>query len=107
MDYPQQIRQYYLQLPDDLPARVRNLAFEITVNQTNPYDQAAAIETYLRQYPYTLDVPAPPAGRDQADFFLFDLQQGYCDYYATTMVVLARRRHPRPPGGRLLARQLR
>jgi hypothetical protein len=24
------------------------------------------------------------------DYFLFDLQQGYCDYYATSMVVLAR-----------------
>ena len=90
MDYPEQIRQYYLQLPDDLPARVRNLALEITQDQTNPYDQATAIETYLRQFPYTLDVPAPPAGRDVADFFLFDLKQGYCDYYATTMVVLAR-----------------
>ena len=25
-----------------------------------------------------------------ADYFLFDLQRGYCDYYATTMVVLTR-----------------
>jgi len=89
-DYPEQVRQYYLQLPDDLPVRVRNLAFEITSTETNPYDQATTIEAYLRQYPYTLDVPAPPTGRDVADFFLFDLQQGYCDYYATTMVVLAR-----------------
>jgi transglutaminase-like putative cysteine protease/archaellum component FlaG (FlaF/FlaG flagellin family) len=89
-NYPEQIRQEYLQLPDSLPVRVRNLAFEITSTQTNPYDQATAIEAYLRQYPYTLDVPAPPDGRDVADFFLFDLQQGYCDYYATTMVVLAR-----------------
>jgi hypothetical protein len=24
------------------------------------------------------------------DYFLFDLQQGYCDYYATSMIVLAR-----------------
>jgi hypothetical protein len=36
-----------------------------------------------------LDVPAPPH-RDAADYFLFDLKKGYCDYYATTMVVLAR-----------------
>ena len=90
VDYPEQIRQYYLQLSDDFPVRVRDLALEITRNQTNPYDQATAIEAYLRQYPYTLDVPAPPVGRDVADFFLFDLQKGYCDYYATTMVVLAR-----------------
>ena len=30
------------------------------------------------------------ADRDVADYFLFDLQSGYCDYYATTMVVMAR-----------------
>ena len=27
---------------------------------------------------------------DVADYFLFDLQRGYCDYYATAFVVLAR-----------------
>jgi transglutaminase-like putative cysteine protease len=25
-----------------------------------------------------------------ADYFLFDLKKGYCDYFATTMVVMAR-----------------
>jgi hypothetical protein len=32
----------------------------------------------------------PPAGVDPVDFFLFELQQGYCDYYATAMTVMAR-----------------
>ena len=27
----------------------------------NPYDQAMAIEAQLRRFPYTLNVPAPPA----------------------------------------------
>lgn len=89
-DYPEEIRTRYLQLPDNLPSRVRSLAFEITAGQPTPYDQAAALEAYLRRFPYTLDVPAPPLGRDVVDFFLFDLQEGYCDYYATSMAVLAR-----------------
>ncbi len=89
-DYPEEIRARYLQLPDNLPSRVRSLAFEITAGQPTPYDQAAAIEAYLRRFPYNLDVPAPPLGRDAVDFFLFDLQEGYCDYYAASMVVLAR-----------------
>lgn len=89
-DYPEEIRARYLQLPDNLPSRVRSLAFEITAGQPTPYDQVAAIEAYLRRFPYTLDVPAPPLGRDVVDFFLFDLQEGYCDYYATSMAVLAR-----------------
>jgi hypothetical protein len=36
-------------------------------------------------------VSLPPAGTvDIVDYFLFELKEGYCDYYATSMVVLAR-----------------
>ena len=89
-DYPEEIRKQYLQLPASLPGRVRQLAQSLTQVQTNAYDKAKAIEAYLRTYPYDLEVPAPPEGQDVADFFLFDLKKGYCDYYATAMVVLAR-----------------
>ena len=44
----------------------------------------------MRKFPYTLNVSAPPPNRDVVDYFLFDAQRGYCDYYATAMVVLAR-----------------
>lgn len=90
-EYPLEIRRRYLQLPDELPARVRTLAKEITSGVDNPYDKAKAIESYLRNnYPYDLQIPAPPPDQDVADYFLFDLKRGYCDYYATAMVVLAR-----------------
>ena len=90
-EYPEEIRARYLQLPPDLPERVRRLAGQITEGRTNAYDKAKAIETYLRtNYPYDLDIPAPPTDRDVVDYFLFDLRRGYCDYYATAMVVLAR-----------------
>jgi hypothetical protein len=88
--YPPSITKF-LKLPDSVPERVLTLARELTANAITPYDRAQAIETYLRtNYPYTLDVPSPPNGRDVADYFLFDLKKGYCDYYATAMVVLAR-----------------
>ena len=81
----------YLDLPKTTPDRVLALARELTANATTPFDRAQAIETYLRTtYPYTLDISGPPPGRDVADYFLFDLKKGYCDYYATAMVVLAR-----------------
>ena len=89
-DYPELIRQKYLSLPETVPDRVSELARELTADQTNPYDKAQALEAYLRTYPYTLDVPPPPTDRDIADHFLFDLKTGYCDYYATSMVVMAR-----------------
>jgi transglutaminase-like putative cysteine protease len=88
--YPQWIVERYLQLPEAFPNRVVDLAHNLTANASNPYDQAKAIESYLRTITYTLDVPLPPVGQDVVDYFLFDLHEGYCDYYATSMVVLAR-----------------
>lgn len=88
--YPEWVNRQFLSLPDSVPARVHGLARELTASELTPYDRALAIENYLRSFPYTLEVGAPPPGRDVADYFLFDLQKGYCDYYATTMVVLAR-----------------
>jgi len=89
-EIPEWISSRYLVLPESVPDRVLDLAGEIVANQPTAYDQAKAIETFLRSYPYTLELPAPPIDRDVADYFLFDLQAGYCDYYATSMVVLAR-----------------
>lgn len=89
-DYPEWVRTRYLALPP-LPERVTALAHNITATAPSLYDRAEAIERYLRSnYDYTLEVPAPPPGRDPVDYFLFDLGQGYCDYYASAMVVLAR-----------------
>src|ERR1700719_4531408 len=35
-------------------------------------------------------VAALPPDQDWVDYFLFDSKQGYCDYFATAMVVLLR-----------------
>lgn len=80
----------YLQVPETTPRRVRELAGIIARGKVNAYDQAKALESYLRTYTYNLDIPEPPDNQDVADYFLFDLKQGYCDYYATSMVVMAR-----------------
>jgi transglutaminase-like putative cysteine protease len=87
---PSWIQNRYLALPASLPDRVRQLAIKLTENQLSEYDQAAAIESYLRTITYTVDLPFPPSDRDVVDYFLFDLKRGYCDYYASAMVVMAR-----------------
>lgn len=87
--YPPEIRERYLQLPE-VPLRVRRLAEKVVADAVTPYDKARALETYLRAMPYDLEVPLPPADQDVVDYFLFDLQRGYCDYFATAMVVMAR-----------------
>ncbi|MBD0379043.1 transglutaminase TgpA family protein [Paenibacillus sedimenti] len=82
----------YLQLPAELPDRVKQLAVDITKTGTNPYDKAKLIEKYLSEhYPYT-NTPDESKGKskDFVDRFLFEVKQGYCDYYSTSMTVLAR-----------------
>ncbi|MEZ4868408.1 MAG: transglutaminaseTgpA domain-containing protein [Caldilineaceae bacterium] len=81
----------HLQLPSTITDRTRELAAQLVADQTTMYGKARTIELFLRQYEYDLTVAAPPSGvTDVADYFLFDLQRGYCDYYATAFVVLAR-----------------
>ncbi len=87
--YPSHIAEQYLQLPR-LPSRVTELARTVTAGAATPYDQAVAIERYLRRYPYDLSVTPAPPKQDTVDYFLFDAKKGYCDYYASAMVVLAR-----------------
>ena len=90
MDHPEWIEQTYLQLPGSLPQRVRDLADDIVDGVDNDYDKAIAVRNYLLRYPYNLDIDAPPSDQDGVDYFLFDLREGYCDYYASSMAVLLR-----------------
>jgi hypothetical protein len=91
-NYPEWVANYYLQLPGTVTQRTRDKALEIasTAGATSPYDQALAIQNYLNRLVYDERRPAPPENRDWADYFLFEGQRGYCDDFATTMVVLLR-----------------
>ena len=71
-------------------AKIHSLALEIVnaAGAKNPYDQATAIETYLRDpknFTYTLSPPATPPGMDAMDYFLNVSHKGYCEYFATAM----------------------
>ncbi|MGI6207377.1 MAG: DUF4129 domain-containing transglutaminase family protein [Anaerolineae bacterium] len=88
--YPRWLPEAYLNLPASLPQRVRDLAAEVAADAENPYDQAEAIEAYLRTLDYNTEVQAPPPGRDAVDYFLFESQEGYCNYFASAMAVMAR-----------------
>ncbi|THF75039.1 DUF4129 domain-containing transglutaminase family protein [Cohnella fermenti] len=82
----------YDQLPDSLPERVKELAQTVTAGATNDYDRLKLLEQYLRStYPYT-NTPdvSKQASKDVVDAFLFEIQEGYCDYYSTAFVVMAR-----------------
>jgi transglutaminase-like putative cysteine protease len=90
--YPDYIKAKYLQLPSTLPQRVKNLAHQLLDNIPNAYDRAEAVETFLRSPPfsYSPQVKATPPGKDPVDYFLFDLKQDFCEYFASAMVVMLR-----------------
>lgn len=89
-DYPAWIQERYLQLPNSVTQRVQDLAAQTVANADNPYDKAAALEKLLRTYVYNQGIAAPPTGQDGVDYFLFDVKEGYCDYYASAMIVMLR-----------------
>jgi hypothetical protein len=86
---PQQ-RLRYLALPPRLSGRARDLARRWVGTETDPYRQAKAIETRLRDdYSYDLDSPSG-AAEDPLDHFLFVSRRGHCEFYSTAMAILLR-----------------
>jgi hypothetical protein len=83
-----------LQLPQDLPQRISDLAKEITASSTTLLEKTEAVEAYLHKtggFRYSrIDTPHTPSGRDYVDYFLFDSKVGYCDNFSSSMVVLLR-----------------
>jgi protein-glutamine gamma-glutamyltransferase len=88
---PARSYEVYLQLPEEVTARVRELAHEVVAGKSSWYDQARAIEAYLRrEYAYTLEMVAPPRGQEPVDFFLFDRRRGHCEYFSSAMAIMLR-----------------
>ena len=86
-------QQVYLQLPESLPERVRDLAADITAESETPNEKAEAVESYFRngEFQYDTENVAQPEGdTDYVDQFLFDTQIGYCDNFSTSAAVLLR-----------------
>jgi transglutaminase-like putative cysteine protease len=91
MDYPTDVTDTYLQLPDTVTERTRNLSREITREAPTPYDKAAAIRDYLKEtYPYDYFPPPQALDTDAVDQFLFVDRRGVCEHYGSAMVVMLR-----------------
>jgi len=90
-EYPEWVTAKYLQLPDDLPQSIRDLANDITAEGGTPYDKAGAITRYLREnITYAPTIPKPPRGADPLEWILFTHRQAYCVYYASAEVLMLR-----------------
>lgn len=81
-----------LRLPSAVPARVTQLARELTTGLPDEFAKALAIQDYLRgpQFTYSLDPPSDGSGTDAIYNFLFETHLGYCQQFAGAYAVLAR-----------------
>lgn len=87
------IMEQYTQLPESMPDRVKELAYELTSEHTNWFDKAKAIERYFQNGEFFYDqtnVAIPEGNQDYVDQFIFETQRGYCDNFSSSMVVLLR-----------------
>ncbi len=90
-DYPDWVRERYLQLPVDLSAKIPALAREVVGVSETPYEKALLITSYLRrEIAYSANLPTPPKDSDPLEWFLFDLREGYCNYFASAEVLMLR-----------------
>ena len=81
-------------LTSDVPGHVGDLAMAIVEGHEGPFNQAKAIEQYLRtNYTYRLADPSsegPARGVDPVDWFLFVSGEGTCGNFSSAFVILAR-----------------
>lgn len=80
----------YLEVYEELPKRVSDLAYEITKDSKNNYEKCKAIEKFFSYYTYTTIPKQPKGGHDLVDYLIFESKEGYCTYYATAFTMMTR-----------------
>lgn len=83
-------RQFYLQLPDNLSVRIKNLALQITSSGGNDRAKIDLIENYFRNGNYRYSMRDLPVGENAVENFLFDKKQGHCEFFASSYAILLR-----------------
>jgi len=87
-DYPSRVEARYTEA-QGLSAEFTEKTDDIVSDAENPYETAVAIEDWLEgNREYSLDTDRPSG--NIAEQFLLDMEQGYCTYYATAMVMMLR-----------------
>ena len=89
LTYPDAIRSHYLQVPVD-SQKVADLAHRVIQQTMTPFEQALAIQQHLLEnYRYSLENDTATLSHPLEEF-LFIRKTGYCEHYATAMVVMLR-----------------
>lgn len=91
--YEPSILNTYLQLPPNLDPAIKQLAQNIIAkaHATTMYDQAEALESYLKtNYTYDVNIHRPPGSEGVSWFLFHNDRRGFCNYFASSMAIMAR-----------------
>jgi transglutaminase-like putative cysteine protease len=89
--YPDWVVENYLQVPENISERTRELAFRIAEGHETTYDKVNAVTAWLRRnIRYSRETEPSPEGIERIDWFLFDYQVGFCNWYASAEVLMLR-----------------
>ncbi|TKB52516.1 MAG: DUF3488 domain-containing protein [Nitrospira sp.] len=89
LDYPDAILAHYLQVPM-ASQHVADLARRVSHEATTPFERTLAIQQHLLEnYSYSLEADTATLSHPLEEF-LFTRKTGYCEHYATAMVVMLR-----------------
>ena len=79
----------YLELPDDFPGSIGELAREVTAGAATDYDAAIALQNWFQsEFRYSLQVQAGH-GTSAIESFLIE-RVGYCEQFSATFAAMAR-----------------
>lgn len=80
----------YLQIPAGM-RRISTLSFKVAGKGRADLERANMIDEFLKtDYKYSLTVNPPPPGMTAVEDFLFNSGKGFCEHYATAMVLMLR-----------------
>ncbi|WP_162224648.1 transglutaminaseTgpA domain-containing protein [Halorussus amylolyticus] len=88
-DYPAEIEGRYTALPDDTDDRLGEFTANLTADADTSYEAATEVESWLEANKnYSLNASEPEG--DVASEFVFEMDEGYCEYFATAMTAMLR-----------------
>lgn len=82
----------YLSLPKKkISKRLRKFTGDLVRDRKESYTRALIIRDHLRNnYPYKQFPGKVPPGKESVDYFIFELKEGHCEYFASAMVIMSR-----------------
>jgi transglutaminase-like putative cysteine protease len=83
-------RDFYLQPPAEVSTRMRELAAGIRDSKKDVAARVSALTEFFRNQELIYATDDLPSGPDPIDAFLFEKKRGYCEFFASAYITVAR-----------------